>query len=202
MITSKLQENLESTFEQGITSKDSDLIARCLRTYALIDKTSHAEEMFKHQVVKPFVDDVINEAYLAEHDLSKVCADLLKFVAEECQMIIALTSAEMMVTGSAKNDSVVSRDSFVMHDDTQQTVNGFDFLVNSVWVEIAQAFEENLPLIFSPGNPDSFLAVSCLAQLDHNYLPSSKTFAVSYFLALSAKTFDFNPFSAEGFFKV
>lgn len=163
MITSKLQENLESTLEQGITSKDSDLIARCLRTYALIDKTSHAEEMFKHLVVKPFVDDVINETYLAEHDLSTICADLLKFVAEECQMIITLTSAEMMVVGAA-GTGVMSRDSFAMNDGVdgggQQTVKGFDFLVNSVWVEIAQAFEENLPLVFSPGNPDSFLAVS------------------------------------------
>lgn len=116
--------------------------------------------MFKHLVVKPFVDDVINEAYLAENGLSKICAELLKFVSEECQMIITLTSAEMMAAGAG----VMSRDSFVMNDGVdggeQQTVKGFDFLVNSVWVEIAQAFEENLPLIFSPGNPDSFLDVS------------------------------------------
>ena len=169
MITSKLQENLESTLEQGITSKDSDLIARCLRTYALIDKTSHAEEMFKHLVVKPFVDEVINETYLSDHDLSTICADLLKFVAEECQMIIALTSAEMMAAGVVAGTAVMSRDSFTMNDGVdgggQQTVKGFDFLVNSVWVEIAQSFEENLPLIFSPGNPDSFLAVSIFFSL-------------------------------------
>ena len=165
MITSKLQENLESTLEQGIISKDSDLIARCLRTYALIDKTSHAEEMFKHLVVKPFVDEVINEPYLEKHDLSTICAELLKFVAEECQMIITLTSAEMMAAERA-GTGVMSNSSLTMNDgvdgDGQQTVKGFDFLVNSVWVEIAQSFEENLPLIFSPGNPDSFLDVSCL----------------------------------------
>jgi len=45
-------------------------------------------------------------------------------------------------------------------------VKGFDFFVNSVWVEIAQGFEANLPLIFSPGNPDSFLAVSTVPRWD------------------------------------
>ena len=153
MITSKLQENLETTFEQGILTKDSELILRCLRTYALIDKTSHAEDMFKHLIVKPFVDEIINENYLTEHSLEKICADLLKFVGDECQMIITLTSTDLLKTTV----------DLPLHDNAmnkQQTVKGFNFLVNSVWAEIAQAFEANLPLIFSPGNPDSFLAVS------------------------------------------
>eukprot|EP00111_Clytia_hemisphaerica_P003375 TCONS_00009640-protein len=153
LITSKLQENLETTFEQGISSKDSELISRCLRTYALIDKTSHAEEMFKHLVVKPFVDEVISETYLDQHGLEQICADLLKFVEDECQIMIELTSAEML-----KNDVTVATATQDADGNKGHTVKGFDFLVNSVWVEIAQAFEENLPLIFSPGNPDSFLA--------------------------------------------
>ena len=165
MITSKLQENLESSFEQGITSKNSELILRCLRTYALIDKTSHAEDMFKHLVVKPFVEETVNESYLAEHGLDNLCGEIIRFVADECRMIVTLTSTENLI----KSD-VVSVDD-VSNNKQQQTVKGFDFLVNSVWVEIAQGFENNLPLIFSPGNPDSFLAVSICFLLKWEAVP-------------------------------
>lgn len=151
LITSKLQGNLESTFEQGILNKQSEVIMRCLRTYALIDKTSYAEEMFRHVVVRPFITNVINEDYLNEHGLEKICEEILKFVGEECEMMFLLTSAELIMQSVDTTP--------LGYNEQKHTVKGFDFLVNSVWVEIAQAFEENLPLVFSPGNPDSFLKV-------------------------------------------
>lgn len=106
--------------------------------------------MFRHVVVKPFMEQIVTEDYLNEHDLETICSKILNFVSEECQIMVMLTSADLIKTSDTS------------HDQKQQTVKGFDFLVNSVWVEIAQAFEENLPLIFSPGNPDSFLKVSFL----------------------------------------
>lgn len=46
-----------------------------------------------------------------------------------------------------------------MEQQKTNLIKGFDFLVNSIWIEIAEAFEEKLPLLFSPGDPDLFLKV-------------------------------------------
>lgn len=47
-------------------------------------------------------------------------------------------------------------------------VPGYDFLVNSVWPEIARGLEEKLPSLFNPGNPDIFHQVfftyNCLSK--------------------------------------
>nr|DBA26809.1 TPA: hypothetical protein GDO54_011019 [Pyxicephalus adspersus] len=40
--------------------------------------------------------------------------------------------------------------------DKTDMVPGYDFLVNSVWPEIAHGLEEKLPSLFNPGNPDIF----------------------------------------------
>ncbi|XP_057315656.1 conserved oligomeric Golgi complex subunit 2-like isoform X3 [Hydractinia symbiolongicarpus] len=144
LITSKLQENLEVTFEQGILNKQPELTLRCLRTYALIDKTSYAETLFRHLVVEPFVTEVVSDTYLKEHGIENLCKAIIHFIDEECSIVLALTSE-------------TRRKANLMHDSKDQIVKGFNFLLNSVWVELVHAFEEKLPLIFSPGNPDVFL---------------------------------------------
>lgn len=153
MITSKLQENLEVTFEQGILNKQPELTLRCLRTYALIDKTSYAETLFRHLVVEPFVTEVVSDTYLKEHGIENLCKAIIHFIDEECSIVLALTSE-------------TRRKANLMYDSKEQIVKGFNFLLNSVWVELVHAFEEKLPLFFSPGNPDVFLRVSiCVTTL-------------------------------------
>ena len=141
LITSKLQESLEASFQEGLMQDQSDLVLRCLRTYALIDKTSHAEELFKHTIVKPFMEDVISEKTYNSEGLEEICRKVLNFVSKQCKMLVNLTS---------ENHSQNGRD---------HTVKGFDFLVNSVWPEVDNGFESRLPFIFSPGNPDAFFEV-------------------------------------------
>lgn len=45
-------------------------------------------------------------------------------------------------------------------NEKEDIVKGFDFLVNSVWPEVDDAFEKKLSFIFSPGNPDLFYEVT------------------------------------------
>lgn len=144
LITSKLQANLESTFQQGISSKLPEVVLRCLRTYALIDKIADAEILFRNSVVEPFTKDVINESYHTENGIEKICEEIIRFMDEECKMVFDLTSD-------------VSKTQDLLIDNNEQSVKGFDFLVNSIWVEVATSFEERLPLLFSPGNPNVFL---------------------------------------------
>ena len=145
LITSKLQESLETTFQNGLAAQQSDLVLRCLRTYALIDKTGHAEDLFRHNFVKPKIESLINEESHNRKGLKNICNDVLAFVESDCQMLFKLTTETHH--GSAKNEK----------DDI---VKGFDFLVNSVWPEVDDAFEKKLSFIFSPGNPDLFYEVN------------------------------------------
>ena len=119
---------------------------RCLRTYALIDKTSYAEDLYRHLIVKPFVEEHINETYLDENDIETLCNILLEFVQEDCQIVINVSSPHEQKNG-------------MLEQQKTNLIKGFDFLVNSIWIEIAEAFEEKLPLLFSPGDPDLFLKV-------------------------------------------
>lgn len=44
-------------------------------------------------------------------------------------------------------------------------VKGFNFLVNSYWPEVEQRIEDYLPIIFAPGNPESFHKVYIIYQI-------------------------------------
>ena len=145
LITSKLQESLEKTFENGLAAQQSDLVLRCLRTYALIDKTGHAEDLFRHNFVKPKIESLINEESHNRRGLKNICNDVLAFIQSDCQMLFKLTTETNH--GSSKNEK-------------EDIVKGFDFLVNAVWPEVDDAFEKKLSFIFSPGNPDLFYEVN------------------------------------------
>lgn len=54
-----LQKKLEAAFQEGIHSGQFDLLARVLRTYAIIDKIRDAELLFREVVVKPYMNEVI-----------------------------------------------------------------------------------------------------------------------------------------------
>lgn len=136
---------METTFQNGLADQQSDLVLRCLRTYALIDKTGHAEDLFRHNFVKPKIESLINEESHNRRGLKNICKDVLAFVESDCQMLFKLTTETNH--GSTKNEK-------------EDIVKGFDFLVNSVWPEVDDAFEKKLSFIFSPGNPDLFYEVT------------------------------------------
>ena len=119
---------------------------RCLRTYGLIDKISYAEELFRHAIVRPFVEETITEEEFSKHGLQGLCDNILNFIDNDCDLVLACTTEHNQVDTAQENKEV--------------GIKGFDFLVNSIWPEIATAFEEKLPLVFSPGNPDIFIKVS------------------------------------------
>lgn len=145
LITSKLQESLETSFLDGLSSSQSDLVLRCLRTYALIDKIGHAEDLFRHNFVRHRMEQLINESLRSNDELRKMCDSVIEFVRSDCRMLFDLTTEK-------RHDS--------MKDERDDFVKGFDFLVHSIWPEVDEALETKLPFIFSPGNPELFFEVS------------------------------------------
>ena len=121
------------------------MVLRCLRTYALIDKTGHAEDLFRYNFVRPKLIEIITEERFSSEGLDAICESVLKFVRSGCEMLLKLTSEK--ASSSSKEDG-------------QNIVKGFDFLVNSVWPEVDDSFETKLSFIFSPGNPDAFFEVN------------------------------------------
>ena len=55
---STLQYSLEGSFKEGLEQNDTDVLRRCLRTYATIDKMADAENLFRQHTVKPYMEEV------------------------------------------------------------------------------------------------------------------------------------------------
>ncbi|XP_073527539.1 conserved oligomeric Golgi complex subunit 2 [Phyllobates terribilis] len=138
-ITAMLQRSLEGLLLQGLQTSNVDIIRHCLRTYATIDKTKDAEALIGQVLVKPYVDEVIVEQYVQSqpNGLQVMYNKLLEFVPHHCRLL-------REVTGGA------------ISSEKADMVPGYDFLVNSVWPEIAVGLEEKLPSLFNPGNPSIF----------------------------------------------
>lgn len=146
-ITAMLQHSLEGLLLEGLQSSNVDIIRHCLRTYATIDKTKDAEALVGQVLVKPYIDEVIVEQYVQSHPngLQAMYNKLLEFVPHHCRLL-------REVTGGA------------ISSEKADMVPGYDFLVNSVWPEIARGLEERLPSLFNPGNPDIFHQKYCISM--------------------------------------
>lgn len=57
-ITTTLQYSLEGHFVDGLENGNMEILQQCLRTYALIDKIKDAENLFRINVVRPYMEKV------------------------------------------------------------------------------------------------------------------------------------------------
>ncbi|XP_076099685.1 conserved oligomeric Golgi complex subunit 2-like [Mytilus galloprovincialis] len=131
-ITTTLQYSLEGHFVEGLENGNVEILQQCLRTYALIDKIKDAENLFRINVVRPYMEKVITEQFLKSNNLQGMYAKILEFVPLHCKILRDVT------TGSS------------------DTVRGYDFLVNAVWPEVVSDIEAGTSSIFAPGNPAAF----------------------------------------------
>ncbi|RUS73592.1 hypothetical protein EGW08_018635, partial [Elysia chlorotica] len=147
-ITTTLQYSLEGSFLSGLETGKTGMLRQCLRTYALIDKTHDAEDLFREHVVRPFMDEIINDDFLAHNnnDLSVMFEEVLTFVPKKCLVLSNIT------TGTSGGD----------------IVRGYDFVVNAVFPEIVSSLEIRTSSIFAPGNPEIFHKkyTACMQFLD------------------------------------
>eukprot|EP01114_Cavostelium_apophysatum_P023937 TRINITY_DN9192_c0_g1_i1.p1 TRINITY_DN9192_c0_g1~~TRINITY_DN9192_c0_g1_i1.p1 ORF type:complete len:750 (+),score=180.22 TRINITY_DN9192_c0_g1_i1:104-2353(+) len=131
-IENSLQNGLERLFREGLNSKNPAIISNCLRTYAAIDKISHAESLYRKWVVAPFAQKVITEeAAKSPEGISEMFNQLVRFVEDECSLLLGLT---------------------------QTSIRGFSFLANSIWPEYAELILQKQSKIFRPAHPDEFHA--------------------------------------------
>ncbi|KXJ14443.1 conserved oligomeric Golgi complex subunit 2 [Exaiptasia diaphana] len=143
-ITLTLQKKLETAFQEGIQSGQFHLLARVLRTYAIIDKIRDAELLFRDVVVKPYMNEVIFEHILLAdpvNGLQDIYTKVLDFIPNYCTNMIKITSGRLEDSNQGEQ---------------RTAIRGYDFIVNAVWPEVVELIEGRLPSIFAPGNPDAF----------------------------------------------
>ncbi|XP_058129216.1 conserved oligomeric Golgi complex subunit 2 [Anopheles ziemanni] len=130
---SELLGRLKSYFLRALDERDSKELERCLRIYCTLDECRTAEEVFRREIVAPYMNRVISETSLqnAPQGLTGIYNQILDFVSMRMKQLCQLTK---------RNGKV----------------KGYSFIVNSFWTEVERRMETNMSSIFAPGNPDAF----------------------------------------------
>ncbi|XP_076243111.1 conserved oligomeric Golgi complex subunit 2 isoform X3 [Calliopsis andreniformis] len=127
--------HLNEFFLACIQEKNSALLIRCLRIYVTLDKIMDAEELVKKEVVSPLIDSLMNIENLQIDllGLQSIYNRLLNILTIELKQLLDIT----------------------LHLN-RLSVKGFNFLVNSFWIEVEEKIQQYLKCIFAPGDPVLF----------------------------------------------
>lgn len=128
-----LLDQLKTYFLRTLEQKNVDGLERCLRIYCTLDECRTAEEVFKGEIVSPYMSRVVSESSLqnSPQGLTGIYNQILDFVSLYMKNLLTLTK---------KNGKV----------------KGYNFIVNSFWTEVERRMETNMSSIFAPGNPEAF----------------------------------------------
>lgn len=130
-----MKTNLNKLFVRSVLEKELKTLIRCLRIYVTLDKIGVAEEVVKSRIVRPAVQSIADENKLQSepHGLQGIYCKLENILDEDLKDILKVT----------------------LYDE-RAPVKGFNFLVNSFWREVEEQIDNNLALIFAPGNAELF----------------------------------------------
>lgn len=135
----QLLSRIEKHFLSVLDKKNIDQLERCLRIYCTLGECPVAEDIFRKGVVGPYLHPIISETSLQNcpQGLAGIFRQVFEFVDEKMKQLLALTEGRSPTITTAH-------------------VKGFDFFINSFWVEVEHRLETHMTSIFAPGNPDSF----------------------------------------------
>uniref|UniRef100_A0A182VY84 Conserved oligomeric Golgi complex subunit 2 n=1 Tax=Anopheles minimus TaxID=112268 RepID=A0A182VY84_9DIPT len=124
---------LKSYLLRALDEPEPKELERCLRIYCTLDECRTAEEVFRAEIVAPFMNRVISETSLqnSPQGLTGIYNQILDFVSMHMKQLCQLTK---------RNGKV----------------KGYNFIVHSFWAEVERRMETNMSSIFAPGNPDAF----------------------------------------------
>lgn len=117
------------------TSTSSENLERCLRIYITLDACNIAEQVFREDVVAPYMTNVISEHHLqnSPQGLAGIYSKILNFISLHMTDLLRLTQYT-------------------------DKLKGFNFIVNSFWSDVEQRLETHMASIFAPGNSEVFYA--------------------------------------------
>lgn len=126
-----LMDNLNQLLLQSVRAKESGQISRYLRMFVNLDKASVAERHVREAIVSPFLYDLVCENSLQKEKdgLQGIYQKVLQFVDTELSPLLELP-AELGAH--------------------------FNFLLNSLWLELANHMNDHMKSVFSAGDPNEF----------------------------------------------
>ncbi|XP_017793431.1 PREDICTED: conserved oligomeric Golgi complex subunit 2 [Habropoda laboriosa] len=127
--------HLNEFFLACIQERNSTLLIHCLRIYVTLDKICDAENLVKKEIVSPLIYSVINIEHLQTDllGLQNIYNRLLNILNVELKQLLDIT----------------------LHPN-RLSVKGFNFLVNSFWIDVEEKIELYIKCIFAPGDPVIF----------------------------------------------
>lgn len=131
--TNALNNILNNVFLQSLLNKNTDFIVRCLQMYMLMNNQKIAENLYSAKIVKPALQNIINENTLksCKDNLGALYSKIIEFVNVEMKLLL----------------SIVHKSS---------GISSFNFILNSVWLEVHEQLKLNMSSIYAPGNPAVF----------------------------------------------
>ncbi|KAF2897808.1 hypothetical protein ILUMI_08364 [Ignelater luminosus] len=129
----QLLESINNIFLKGIQENDEELILRNLRMYENLNKQSEAEKCVREKMVCPTLNKILTRENLNVHKQNiKILYDKsMEFLNTNLKVLLAIL-------------------------DRNPDMKGFNFVINSFWLEVDKQLRENLPNITAPGNPEIF----------------------------------------------
>lgn len=130
-VCDQLHDWLDTELLQEVRVNGSNL-SRVCRLYTSIGRVEGAERVVREGLVRSQVQAVVEDG----GELDTICASLLRILPEQLGGLLRLTTDNRGLVGGS--------------------IQGFDFLSNSYWPEVAEQFQRNLGHIHAAGNPDEF----------------------------------------------
>lgn len=136
-VRNELLEKLEAYFLKVLGDQKIDQLERCLRVFCTLGEYRAAESIFRRKVAGVHMHEILSEVALqnAPQGLAGIYNLIVQFLSDRMRPILLLTQP---------------------NEHSKVTVPGFNFIINSFWVEVEHRIETHMASIFAPGNPDSF----------------------------------------------
>ena len=141
IIGDRLHNAMEFQFLNAVRNNEAEVLKRCLRIYASVDRVSAAEQLLRSRIIAPCLEDVICPATYHKRGLDGVCQMISNIIPNKLQLLLQLTGPQAASASGSKH---------------QKKLSEFKFVLNALWPEVVEKFEQELPMIFSAGNPDQF----------------------------------------------
>ncbi|CAK9815058.1 Conserved oligomeric Golgi complex subunit 2 [Anthophora plagiata] len=127
--------HLSNFFLACVQEKNYTLLVHCLRIYVTLDKISDAENLVRKEIVSPLIYSIISIENLQTDllGLQNIYNRLLNILSVELKQLLDIT----------------------LHPN-RLSVKGFNFLVNSFWIDVEEKIELYIKCIFAPGDPIVF----------------------------------------------
>ncbi|XP_055677257.1 conserved oligomeric Golgi complex subunit 2 [Lutzomyia longipalpis] len=124
-------------FLSALRGNNCPALEQSLRIYYTLEGCSVAEDIFRREFVANAMDKVISESALQNsvQGLTGIYNKIYEFLTVQMKDLLKLTQGR----------------------DAAQ-IKGYDFFLNSFWVEVEKRLESHMASIFAPGNPDAFYA--------------------------------------------